>query len=431
MTHTHPAYNVGRKVRDEMEYNRIFVALSADAAGYEFKGRKPAGRCLLETQNDTYKVLVNAQDLKPMVRYGVYLIFSEPSRYVGVQVGTLTVDDRGKGELRREVTKTQLHGFTPKDVVTVAVITTKGNHLESPLCGYPGQTVAWRKTFFDITSKPRPTPTEAESKKNHAPPADEPPPPIEPTPLSIIPPVIETQPATPQENEPQLTPSPITDTPPVMEAPPPSPPEPTIPPIDAPEPDDEIIEPPTIEPLPEPTPEPCPEPLPEPTPEPCPEPITDPPTEPAPVPDFPTPDMIAEPADIEFIPEPPPLPRKTTPYITTDTFAALRPMTPFALGDDDGVLWARFTADDCLPAPHGNVGFFDAPFVVESYECYTHFILGAVTDREITGYVLGVPGVYDGETALRAKELGLTEFRCYDPIPPTPGEFGYWLMGIV
>jgi len=399
MTHTRPAYNVGRKVRDEMEYNRTFVALSADAAGYEFKGRKPAGRCVLETQHNTCKILVNVQDLRPMVRYGVYLIFADAQRYAGIHVGTLTVDEKGKADMRRELDTKQLHGYTPQNAAVVAVITTKGNHLESPLSGYPRETVAWRKTFYDITTQPLPKPAEAESKKNHdaiappeSPPAAEQPPATEPPPQtteSNSPPIIEEAPPIIEET----LPPPETASMPAPE------PEPLVASITKLEPDDifeckaDEVPSAAIPPTPPPT--------------------------------------IEEPTDIEFIPEPPRLPRKITPYITTDTFSALRSMTPFSLGDDDGVQWARFTADDCLPAPHGNVGFFDALFVVESYECYAHFILGEVTDREITGYVLGVPGVYDGEAALRAKELGLTEFRCYDPIPPTPGEFGYWLMGIV
>ena len=405
MTHTHAAYNVGRKVRDYMDYNRIFVALSADAAGYEFKGRKPAGRCVLETLRDTYKISVSVQDLRPLVRYGLYLIFAASPRYLGVQVGTLTVDDKGKAEMRREATQAQLQGYTIKDVVAVAIITTKGNHLESPLSGYPGDTVVWRKTFFDITSQPKPRPPEAEIKKNPEPipaPAAEPPCPITPPEIKA-----QTEPEVPLINE-ATSETPLQPEPePVIESPPEPTPQTTI--ALPPEPLPELAEP--VESDEEPI---------EPT-----EPIVETPI-PTPTPHA---DIIAELPEIEFIPPPPP--RKTTPYITKDTFAALRNMTPFALGDDEGVSWARFTTDDCLPAPHDNVGFFDTQFIVESYECYTHFILGAVTDREVTGYVLGVPGVYDGEAAVRAKELGLTEFRCYDPIPPTPGEFGYWLMGIV
>ena len=84
-----------------------------------------------------------------------------------------------------------------------------------------------------------------------------------------------------------------------------------------------------------------------------------------------------------------------------------------------------------MPAPPNAPGFFDAPFVADSYDVYGHFILGMVRDDDNAIFILGVPGVYSDAEKDRAHALGITEFKCYEPTAPADGEFGYWLLGMV
>jgi hypothetical protein len=131
--------------------------------GYEFKGKKPAGRCVLEEHNGVGKLTLWAQDVRPETRYNVLLIFNDGGRYAGVSAGLLAIDAKGKGEMRRDIEKVQLHGFTVQEVVAVAVIAGMSPRVESPLCGYRGEAVAWRKNFYEKTAAIKPE-TKLETK---------------------------------------------------------------------------------------------------------------------------------------------------------------------------------------------------------------------------------------------------------------------------
>jgi len=94
-----------------MAYERIFIPLENEAAGYDFKGRTPAGRCLAENRNGIGKITIWAQDIRPLVRYSVYLIFCDEGKYAGVQIGSLNADEKGKAEIRKDIESAALFGF--------------------------------------------------------------------------------------------------------------------------------------------------------------------------------------------------------------------------------------------------------------------------------------------------------------------------------
>jgi len=137
------------------------MPLVAETAGYDFKGRRPTGRCLVEENAGVGKVSVNVLDLKPQVRYTVCLIFGQSGKYVGLPIGQVMVDDKGKGELRSRITPTDLHSFVLAEMVAIAVMVGAGT--ESPLCGYRADIVAWKGNFkfWELEAKHMP---ESESK---------------------------------------------------------------------------------------------------------------------------------------------------------------------------------------------------------------------------------------------------------------------------
>ena len=135
-----------------MAYTRFFMPLESEATGYDFKGRTPAGRCIVESRDGLGKLTVWAQDIRPETRYGVYLIFPEGGRYAGVLMGNLNADSKGKAEMRRDIESTMLFGFSIEDMTCVAVIAmdARGKHsVVSPLCGYRERAVSWRGNFFE------------------------------------------------------------------------------------------------------------------------------------------------------------------------------------------------------------------------------------------------------------------------------------------
>ena len=144
-----------------MAYSRFFMPLVQEAMGYEFKGRTPAGRCVVEIQDSTSKVSVWAQDLKPDTAYEVFLIFAEGQEFVGFGIGAPQVDTRGKTAFRHNVLPQAIHPFTPGDVAVVAIMAKEAPGVVSPLCGYRGAQVSWRHHFRVWKKKAPPLPSYA------------------------------------------------------------------------------------------------------------------------------------------------------------------------------------------------------------------------------------------------------------------------------
>jgi len=141
-----------------MSYSRFFMPLAEEAKGYDFNGRTPAGRCIVEARGTMGKLSLWAQDLKPQTKYGIYLVFVENRRHVGLHMGPLDVDTKGKAEIRRDIA--ELHSFALKDIVAVAVIATDAIGVVSPLCGYKDKPVTWRHGFVVYTAHKEEPPME-------------------------------------------------------------------------------------------------------------------------------------------------------------------------------------------------------------------------------------------------------------------------------
>jgi len=186
-----------------MAYSRFFMPLLQEASGYEYKGKSPTGRCIVESRNNTGKVTLWAQDLKPEVKYTIFLIFAQSQKHVGFNMGTLNVDSRGKAELRRDITSKDIHTFTLDEVAVIAITAQSKNGIISPLCGYKDTQIPWRHSFSEwkeptIATKAPEVPV---SKKEAAPdiqPLVTPQTPSAPPPLATKP----ITPQTPQDNPP-------------------------------------------------------------------------------------------------------------------------------------------------------------------------------------------------------------------------------------
>jgi len=128
-----------------MAYSRFFMPLVQEAKGYEFNGRQPAGRCIVEVRDGVGKLSVWVQDLKIETRYSLFLVFADKGQHVGFDMGTLAVDTKGKAEVKRDITN--IHTFNIAEVTAVAVVATGAGNVTSPLCGYRDAQVSWRHSF--------------------------------------------------------------------------------------------------------------------------------------------------------------------------------------------------------------------------------------------------------------------------------------------
>ena len=140
------------------DYIRIVMPLINEVSGYEYKGKTPSGRCLLESRNGVGKIIIWAQDLKHEAIYRVNLIFEDTkNNYVGIPLCALTVHANGKGELKHSFNATDIEGFNIgiESCVAVAIIVAGASDTSAPLCGYKQGEVPWRRGFKKLTASTR------------------------------------------------------------------------------------------------------------------------------------------------------------------------------------------------------------------------------------------------------------------------------------
>ena len=134
------------------QYMRIFMPLVNESTGYEYKGKAPSGRCLLESRSGTGKIMLWVQDLKPEVLYRVHLIFKNENNYAGLPLCSLSPSLYGKAELRHSFDAADIEGFnlSLEQCLAVAIIATGGNGISAPLCGYKQDIQSWRNGFIRL-----------------------------------------------------------------------------------------------------------------------------------------------------------------------------------------------------------------------------------------------------------------------------------------
>jgi len=123
------------------------MPLECETAGFDFKGRRPTGRVILEINNDSGKLSTWVQDLKVEKKYAAYIIFADGQKYVGINLGQITVNEKGKAENRIEIKKESLFQFNLADVLAVAITSEDSSGIKSPLCGYKEKSFSWIHSF--------------------------------------------------------------------------------------------------------------------------------------------------------------------------------------------------------------------------------------------------------------------------------------------
>ena len=402
-----------------MSYIRYFMPMISEANGYGFKGRRPAGRSIVEERSHNCKLTVWAQDLRAETHYGIFMLFEDGNRYAGIGMGNLPVDEKGKGEMRREFGQEELDGFKLADIVGVAVLAKDTAGVISPLCGYRAETVSWRHMFYEYTRAPAyygqenaqapatvaPVDKELPVQADAEPTVDMPP---EMLPIAEPAPMVEEAPD-PEETMPmEEEPVPEEDSP-AAEEPMHTDENPTQ---DEPMHIDKI--PPPDESMEE-----------------TPSPDEQPPEEY----ESPPPESWQEPEPVHD----PPLPIKTS--ATTPThprqhhsleaiFASKERITPFQR-QSRKTNWVRFTLSDRVPPPTNRPHLFEDPFIRTALEEHGHLILGIPEDPGPRRHIIGVPGKFDQGIRHKARKLGFTQFKRYDSATQSNNaELGYWLMFI-
>ena len=130
-------------------YEKVFLMLRQETAGYALGKRQPWGSCVMELKNGTGRLHLTIQGLKPL-RYEVYVMAGEESVFCGE-----IVPDRKEGrcELKWEFDPDAVGEGKAEDLHTVIVL---AEGLSAPLTAYFKEKRNWKKDF---------TPRKAEAEK--------------------------------------------------------------------------------------------------------------------------------------------------------------------------------------------------------------------------------------------------------------------------
>lgn len=128
-------------------YDKVFLMLRQEVAGYALGKRPPWGSCVMELKNGKGKLHLTVQGLKPLGRgYAVYVMAGEKSIFCG----ELRPDSReGRGELKWEFLPDAVGaGKTAEDFHTVLILAEDGKGgVSAPLTAYFGEKKNWKKDF--------------------------------------------------------------------------------------------------------------------------------------------------------------------------------------------------------------------------------------------------------------------------------------------
>lgn len=129
-------------------YNRYFIIFQEEDKGYGIAiDKQPTGYTKIETRNGRCKVTVYAQNLvKDRGPYLCCLIDGSKSPAVIAKLGTITVDETGRGETWWEYREDDVaETGIPVDRFNVAAVVVEGDELKAPLAGYIGRDkISWK-----------------------------------------------------------------------------------------------------------------------------------------------------------------------------------------------------------------------------------------------------------------------------------------------
>lgn len=139
-------------------YDRFFIMFRQELSGYSIDGREPNGYCKIEIRDGKGRISTYIQGLKPLndsSMYRVYLISSQGNKSLGIPIGWLDINNRGRGECRWEFNPDNLEGTgLAIEDFNIGAIIVKGdkiNELIAPIVGYRDKEVLWKKGFKDFS----------------------------------------------------------------------------------------------------------------------------------------------------------------------------------------------------------------------------------------------------------------------------------------
>ena len=141
-------------------YDKVFLMLRQETAGYAVGKRPPWGSCIMELKNGTGRLMLTVQGLRPL-RYAVYLLAGQESIFCG----ELHPEKKeGHAELKWAFNPDAVgEGKRAEDFHTVLILAEEGG-CSAPLAAYFGEKTDW-KAIFQPQKKAEPS---ASSSHSHS-----------------------------------------------------------------------------------------------------------------------------------------------------------------------------------------------------------------------------------------------------------------------
>ena len=131
------------------KYSRNFIPLKQDNPKHNLDFRPSLGKCVIEIKDNTGKISIYAQGIKPKTTYHLELIGFEKGNVKNTSLGTFNVDAYGRGEFSKIFNPDNVLDSNNKieDFNVISVLVKDENDISSALVGYVDGEIDWQDSY--------------------------------------------------------------------------------------------------------------------------------------------------------------------------------------------------------------------------------------------------------------------------------------------
>jgi len=148
----------------QRRYERFFIMFKPALTAYSIENQEIKGYMKIEIRDGKGKINTYIQGLKPLKNnemYRIYLISANSDHSLGIPVGWLETDSRGRAEHRYEFNPDNVENCgLPIEKFNVAAISIKGDNIKEftfPAVGYKEREILWKNNFKEFSLKEEPS----------------------------------------------------------------------------------------------------------------------------------------------------------------------------------------------------------------------------------------------------------------------------------
>lgn len=144
----------------QRRYERFFIMFKPALTAYSIENQEIKGYMKIEIRDGKGRITTYIQGLKPLKNnemYRIYLISANSDNSLGIPVGWLETDSRGRGEHKYEFNPDNIENSGLSiEKFNVAAISIKGDNINEftfPVVGYKEREILWKNNFKEFSLK--------------------------------------------------------------------------------------------------------------------------------------------------------------------------------------------------------------------------------------------------------------------------------------